>query len=90
MYLFYASNIADELVLPEEESSHCVQVLRRAAGDEILVTDGAGQLYHCVITNPHRKHCEVKIPSRLRRRCTMDMCMLSWLRPRTLTARNGR
>lgn len=63
MYLFYAPNIADELVLPEEESSHCVQVLRRAAGDEILVTDGAGQLYHCVITNPHRKHCEVKIES---------------------------
>ncbi len=61
MYLFYAPNIAVEPVLPEEESGHCVQVLRRTAGDEILVTDGAGQLYRCTITNPHRKHCELKI-----------------------------
>ena len=63
MYLFYAPNIAIEPVLPEEESGHCVQVLRRTVGDEILVTDGVGQLYHCVVTNPHRKHCEVRIES---------------------------
>ena len=50
-------------MLPEEESGHCVQVLRRTVGDEILVTDGVGQLYHCVVTNPHRKHCEVRIES---------------------------
>ena len=61
MYLFYAPNIAIEPVLPEEESNHCVQVLRRTAGDEVVVTDGAGNLYHCVITNPHRKHCELRI-----------------------------
>ena len=63
MYLFYAPNIAIEPVLPEEESNHCVQVLRRTAGDEVLVTDGVGKLYHCVVTNPHRKHCEVRIES---------------------------
>ena len=61
MYLFYAPDIKDSLTLPEEESNHCVQVLRRAAGDEICVTDGVGNRYHCVITNPHRKHCEVRI-----------------------------
>ena len=63
MYLFYAPNIAIEPVLPEEESNHCVQVLRRTAGDEVLVTDGVGNLYHCIITNPHRKHCEVRVES---------------------------
>ena len=63
MYLFYAPNIAVEPVLPDEESGHCVQVLRRTTGDEIMVTDGVGNLYRCVITNPHRKHCEVKIVS---------------------------
>ena len=63
MYLFYAPNIAVEPVLPEEESGHCVQVLRRTTGDEIMVTDGVGQLYRCAITNPHRKHCELKIVS---------------------------
>lgn len=63
MYLFYAPNIVAEPVLPEEESNHCVQVLRRTAGDEVQVTDGVGNLYHCIITNPHRKHCELRIES---------------------------
>ena len=61
MYLFYAPDIKDSLTLPEEESNHCVQVLRRTAGDEVVVTDGEGNLYHCIITNPHRKHCELRI-----------------------------
>ncbi len=61
MYLFYAPDIQTTLTLPEEESNHCVQVLRRSAGDAVQVTDGRGTLYHCVITNPHRKHCEVRI-----------------------------
>ena len=63
MYLFYAPDIKDSLTLPEEESNHCVQVLRRTTGDAISVTDGVGNLYHCIITNPHRKHCEVRIES---------------------------
>lgn len=63
MYLFYAPDIKDCLTLPEEESNHCVQVLRRTIGDEIAVTDGVGNLYHCEITNPHRKHCEFRIKS---------------------------
>ena len=63
MYLFYAPDIEISPVLPEEESNHCIQVLRRTAGDEIQVTDGVGHLYNCVITNPHRKHCEVRIES---------------------------
>lgn len=61
MYLFYAPDIASNPTLPEEESNHCVQVLRRTAGDAVEVTDGVGNLYHCIVTNPHRKHCEVRI-----------------------------
>lgn len=61
VYLFYAPEIAATLTLPEEESQHCVQVLRAQAGEKILVTDGVGTLYECEITNPHRKHCEVCI-----------------------------
>lgn len=63
MYLFYAPDIASTLTLPEEESQHCVQVLRASAGQTILITDGVGTLYHAEITNPHRKHCEVRILS---------------------------
>ena len=61
MNLFYAPDIISTQCLPEEESNHCVQVLRQTAGDRIVVTDGTGHLYHCTITNPHRKHCEVRI-----------------------------
>ena len=50
-------------VLPEEESAHAVQVLRAKVGDAVDVTDGRGHLLHCVVTNPHRKHCEVQIQS---------------------------
>lgn len=63
MYLFYAPDIATTLTLPEDESQHCVQVLRAQAGEHILVTDGVGALFQCEITNPHRKHCEVVILS---------------------------
>lgn len=61
--MFYCPDIETTLTLSEEESNHCVQVLRQTAGDEILVTDGVGHLFHCTITNPHRKHCEVQIDS---------------------------
>ena len=59
--MFYAPDILQTLILPEEESQHCVQVLRATVGQEILITDGVGHLYRARITNPHRKHCEVEI-----------------------------
>jgi len=63
MYLFYAPDIITTLTLPEEESQHCVRVLRAQRGERIMVTDGVGHLYHCEVTNPHQKHCEVQIIS---------------------------
>ena len=62
MYLFYSSDIAS-LTLSEEESSHCVQVLRTKTGDTIQVTDGQGTIYEAEIVNPHRKHCTFRILS---------------------------
>lgn len=49
--------------LSEEESQHCVRVLRSKAGDLIDVTDGVGHIFHCRITNPSQHHCEVEILS---------------------------
>lgn len=63
MHRFFAPDIADELALPEEESRHCVRVLRLVEGDEIEVIDGAGMLYRCRITMAHIKHCAVEIVS---------------------------
>ena len=68
MYLFYTPQIvgtADEIgktySLDEEESGHCVRVLRYTRGDEILLTNGQGMTYTAVITNPHPKHCEFEV-----------------------------
>lgn len=63
MYLFYTPDIAMVKSLNEEESQHCVKVLRYTRGDEILLTDGRGTTYQARITNPHPKHCEFEIIS---------------------------
>ena len=63
MYLFYCPNIESCQTLSEEESGHCVRVLRYSAGDEILITDGKGTTYTARITNPHPKHCDFEIIS---------------------------
>ncbi len=63
MYLFYTPDIEISLTLSEEESQHCVRVLRYTRGDEILLTDGRGTTYTARITNPHPKHCEFEIVS---------------------------
>ena len=64
MYLFYCPDIETCQTLSEEESAHCVRVLRYTAGDEILITDGMGTTYTARITNPHPKHCDFEILSR--------------------------
>jgi RNA methyltransferase, RsmE family len=63
MYLFYCPDIEKQQTLSEEESAHCVRVLRYSVGDEILITDGRGTTYTARITNPHPKHCDFEILS---------------------------
>lgn len=63
MYLFYCPDIEKKHTLPEEESVHCVRVLRYTTGDKILITDGRGTTYTARITNPHPKHCDFEIIS---------------------------
>ena len=63
MQIFYAPDIESTLVLPEEESGHCVRVLRLAVGDEILITDGKGCFFQATIAEAHAKHCRVEIVS---------------------------
>ena len=75
MYLFYTPNIDTESFLSEEESAHCVRVLRYTRGDEILLTDGRGNTYNARITNPHPKHCEFEILSSERQQKSHDFYM---------------
>ena len=46
-------------VLDEEESKHCIRVLRLQPGDEIDITDGKGFFYKAQIAGTSPKHCEI-------------------------------
>ncbi len=61
MHRFYCPDIAETLTLGEEDSKHCVKVLRMAEGDTIEVVDGNGMLYTCRITMAHPKRCAVAV-----------------------------
>ncbi len=61
MHIFYTPDILMTRELPEEESHHCVKVLRLTEGDEILLADGVGSFYRAVITLAHQKRCAVDI-----------------------------
>ena len=61
MYLFYAPDIETLNSLPEDESAHCVRVLRKSEGDTITITDGKGFFYDAHVAVPHPKRCEVVI-----------------------------
>lgn len=63
MHRFYAPDICTTLTLPEDESGHCVRVLRLKEGDEIEVVDGKGGYYLCRISLAHHKRCSVEIIS---------------------------
>ena len=65
MHRFYCPDIADTLTLGEEDSKHCVKVLRMGEGDTIEVVDGNGALYTCRITMAHPKRCAVEVTERM-------------------------
>ena len=55
--------VAHDLVLPEGQSKHIVQVLRMQKEEELFLTDGKGNKVHAIIIDDHRKRCQVKIIS---------------------------
>lgn len=62
MQLFYAPEISfPRYTLSEEESKHCVRVLRMGVGDELHITDGRGMLHRCKVVDDNAKHCTVEI-----------------------------
>ena len=62
MQLFYAPEIELPLhTLSEEESKHCVRVLRLGVGEPLVLTDGRGSLYHGRIADDRPKRCTVRI-----------------------------
>ena len=62
MNLFFGNRIEDgNAILGEEESAHCIRVLRMNAGDEIYFTDGNGNFYSGNILDPDPKKCLISI-----------------------------
>lgn len=47
--------------MDEEESKHCVRVLRLKENDAVEITDGKGNLYNAVIENANPKACVLRV-----------------------------
>src|SRR5476651_2350677 len=64
MQLFYTPDIEPghpQYFLSEEESKHCVRVLRLVVGDEVQLIDGRGGLYTARIKDAHPKRTILQI-----------------------------
>lgn len=66
MHLFYTPDISPtgDYILNEEESRHCVKVLRLQPQDVIYLIDGKGGFYTAQIAEAHPKHTALKIIAR--------------------------
>ncbi len=62
MHLFYTPDInTSTYTLSEEESKHCIKVLRLVEGDRIYLVDGRGGFYETHIIDAHPKRCMVQV-----------------------------
>lgn len=62
MEIFWTEDIAGGICrLGEEESAHCVRVLRHRAGDRINIIDGHGTMYECTMVADSPKGAEARI-----------------------------
>jgi 16S rRNA (uracil1498-N3)-methyltransferase len=62
MHYFYSPDISQPFVtLSNEESEHCVRVMRHREGDVVRVTDGCGHLAEAVVAEAHPKKCLLEI-----------------------------
>lgn len=62
MELFFSRDIDGGICrLDQDESGHCIKVLRHRSGDEISVIDGQGTLYRCRITVDSHKGVEAMV-----------------------------
>ena len=66
MSLFFNPDIPTKgtFVLDKTESKHCLKVLRKSAGDQIIVTDGKGYLYTCLLLDEEISGCALEVVSK--------------------------
>lgn len=62
MELFYSSQISNHVaLLDEQESRHCIKVLRHRLNDELNFTDGNGNIYSGKLSKADLRQCEITI-----------------------------
>ncbi len=62
MHLFYSPDLKDDhYELSQDDSKHCIKVLRLKKGDLIYLTDGKGGLYKARIIHDDLKSCRVEV-----------------------------
>ena len=62
MHIFYTPQIANgQCTLSEEESKHCIKVLRLVPGDKVSLIDGVGGYHTAEIADPNPKRCTLNI-----------------------------
>jgi 16S rRNA (uracil1498-N3)-methyltransferase len=62
MLVFYSTNVNNNtLILTDEEHGHCTKVLRNQVGSSVMVTDGNGNLYACVIEKIYKSEIQCRI-----------------------------
>ena len=65
MQLFFLPNLdSNTFAFSEEESKHCIRVLRKKIGDTLTLIDGKGTEATAMILDDHPKKCTGKIISR--------------------------
>ena len=64
MHIFYTPEINSETyTLSEEESKHCIKVLRFQKGSLLNLVDGKGGFYEAIVEEPHPKRTKINILS---------------------------
>lgn len=53
--------VSPRLILSEETSKHCIQVLRMSVGDLLHLTDGKGHLFTASVATADKRYCEINI-----------------------------
>jgi 16S rRNA (uracil1498-N3)-methyltransferase len=62
MQIFYVPGISgNACVMDENESRHCVRVLRMSKGDKVTIVNGQGGFFEGIITDPDPSACRIRI-----------------------------
>ncbi len=62
MHVFYQPNLTEpRITLTEDESKHCIRVLRMQKGDIVYLADGKGTKAKAVIDDDHPKRCVLQV-----------------------------